>query len=71
MHNINTLRAELAAAAARRDRARGMKLQMLISTAEGRYDFAQSNLNAMFPGLQVQRFAGWFVNKWNIQQATE
>lgn len=71
MHNINTLRTELTAAAVRGDRARGLKLQMLIATVEGRYDFAQCNLNTTFPGLQVERFASWFVNKWNIQQADE
>ena len=38
-HNVNSLRTELAAAAVQGDRARGIKLQMLIATAEGRYDF--------------------------------
>lgn len=66
-HNPSTLRAELATAAARGDRARGMKLQMLIATAEGRYDFAQHNLNSAFPRLQVERFASWFVQKWDLE----
>ena len=71
VHNINSLRSELAAAAAQGDRARGIKLQMLIATAEGRYDFTQRNLNAAFPGLQVERFAGWFVKKWDLEQGEE
>jgi hypothetical protein len=68
VHNINTLRAEFAAAAARGDRARGVKLQMLIATVEGHYDFTQRNLNTAFPGVQVERFTAWFVKKWNIEQ---
>lgn len=71
VHNINSLRSELATAAAQGDRARGIKLQMLIATAEGRYDFTQRNLNAAFPGLQVERFAGWFVKKWDLEQGEE
>ena len=68
VHNIDSLRTELAAAAAQGDRARGIKLQMLIATAEGRYDFTQRNLNSAFPGLQVERFASWFVKKWDLEQ---
>jgi hypothetical protein len=68
VHNIHTLRAEFAAAAARQDRARCMKVQMMIATVEGRYDFTQRNLNTAFPGLQVERFANWFVKKWDIEQ---
>jgi hypothetical protein len=68
VHNINTLRAEFAAAAARQDRARCMKVQMMIATVEGRYDFTQRNLNTAFPGIQVERFANWFVKKWDIEQ---
>lgn len=67
MHNMSTLRAELATAAAQGDRARGMRLQMLIATAEGRYDFEQQNLNAVFPRLQLERFAAWFVKKWDLE----
>ena len=44
---------------------------MLIATAEGRYDFTQRNLNAAFPSLQVERFASWFVKKWDLEQAVE
>lgn len=40
---------------------------MLIATAEGRYDFEQQNLNAAFPRLQVERFATWFVKKWDLE----
>jgi hypothetical protein len=71
VHNINSLRTELAAAAVQGDRARGIKLQMLIATAEGRYDYTQRNLNAAFPGLQVERFASWFVKKWDLEQEVE
>lgn len=70
-HNPSSLRAELANAAVQGDRLRGMKLQMLIATAEGRYDFPTRNLNDAFPGLQVERFADWFVKKWNAHQADQ
>ncbi|KAM0706280.1 hypothetical protein Q7P35_005605 [Cladosporium inversicolor] len=71
VHNVNSIRTALAAAAVQGDRARGIKLQMLLATAEGRYDFTQRNLNAAFPGLQVDRFAGWFVKKWDLEQDDE
>jgi hypothetical protein len=44
---------------------------MLLATAEGRYDFTQRNLNAAFPGLTVEKFAGWFVKKWDLEQGDE
>ena len=71
VHNVNSIRTALAAAAVQGDRARGIKLQMLLATAEGCYDFTQRNLNAAFPGLQVERFAGWFVKKWDLEQDDE
>ena len=71
VHNVNSIRTALAAAAVQGDRARGIKLQMLLATAEGRYDFTQRNLNAAFPGLQVERFAAWFVKKWDLEQDDE
>ena len=71
VHNVNSIRTALAAAAVQGDRARGIKLQMLLATAEGRYDFTQRNLNAAFPGLTVEKFAGWFVKKWDLEQGDE
>ena len=68
-HSPSSLRAELASAAVQGDRLRVVKLQMLIATAEGRYDFPTRNLNDAFPALQVERFADWFVKKWEPQQA--
>lgn len=67
MHNPSTLLGELAVAAASGDRARGIRLHTLIATVEGRYDFAQSNLNSTFPDVQPERFAQWFVRKWDLQ----
>nr|OQO29496.1 hypothetical protein B0A51_03024 [Rachicladosporium sp. CCFEE 5018] len=67
MHNPATLRAELAVAAAQGDRPRGIRLQTLIATAEGRYDFTQPNMNAAFPDITPKRFAQWFVEKWDLQ----
>jgi len=66
-HTLATLRSELLVAAASNDRPRGMKLQALIATAEGRYDFTQPNLNAAFPDLVPERFAQWFQRKWQLQ----
>ena len=67
LHSPATLRGELAVAAATQDRARGIRLHALIATSEGRFDFAQSNLNAMFPDVQPERFAKWFVSKWDLE----
>lgn len=68
-HNPSSLRAELAHAVVQGDRLRALKLQMLIATAEGRYDFPTRNLNDTFPALQVERFADWFVKRWEAHQA--
>jgi hypothetical protein len=70
-HNPSSLRAELANAAAQGDRLRALKLQMLIATAEGRYDFPTRNLNDTFPDLQIERFADWFVKRWESHQADQ
>lgn len=67
MHNLNTLRAELATAGTRRDWIRRMRLHELIATVEGKYDFSQQNLNAAFPGVQVESFADWFSRTWDLQ----
>lgn len=48
-----------------------MRLQALIATAEGRYDFSQRNLNQAFPGVQTERFEAFFIRKWDLQQAAE
>lgn len=66
-HTPATLRAELLVAATSGDRPRGMRLQALIATAEGRYDFTQPNLNAAFPDLVPERFQQWFQRKWQLQ----
>jgi hypothetical protein len=70
-HNPGSLRAEFTNAAVQGDRLRGYKLQMLIATAEGRYDFPTRNLNDAFPALQVERFADWFVKRWESHQADQ
>jgi len=44
-----------------------MKLQALIATVEGRYDFTQPNLNTAFPDVVPEPFAQWFKRKWQIE----
>jgi hypothetical protein len=63
-HTPSSLRAEMANAVVQGDRLRCIKLQMLIATAEGRYDFPSRNLNEEFPAVQAERFADWFVKSW-------
>lgn len=70
-HSPSSLRAEFASAAVRGDRLRGIKLQMLIATVEGRYDFPTHNLNDAFPALRVERFADWFVKRWESHPVDE
>ena len=66
-HNPASLRSELQLAAAQQDTAHGTRIQTLIATANGRYDFAQPNLNRAFPEVRPISFEDWFVVKWNGQ----
>lgn len=63
-HNSDSLRSELQVAALQEDSARQIRLQALIATAEGRYDFSQPNLNQRFPNVRTISFQDWFVAKW-------
>ncbi|KAK5170442.1 uncharacterized protein LTR77_005030 [Saxophila tyrrhenica] len=67
-HNPASLRSELQLAAAQQDTARGTRIQTLIATANGRYDFSQPNLNRAFPDIRPISFNDWFVAKWSGQQ---
>ncbi|KAK3052402.1 hypothetical protein LTR09_006612 [Extremus antarcticus] len=67
-HNPASLRSELQLAAAQQDTARGTRVQVLIATANGRYDFSQPNLNRAFPDTKPITFQDWFVAKWSGQQ---
>ncbi|KAK5124712.1 hypothetical protein LTR85_001425 [Meristemomyces frigidus] len=66
-HNPASLRSELQLATLQEDSARQMRLHSLIATAEGRYDFAQANLNQRFPDVRVISFQEWFITKWSLQ----
>ncbi|EME48725.1 hypothetical protein DOTSEDRAFT_19238 [Dothistroma septosporum NZE10] len=66
-HDPTTLRAELQVATAQNNRARQLRIQALIDTAEGCYDFTQPNLNQYFNNMRPMDFATWFVRKWNSQ----
>lgn len=41
-----------------------IRLLALIATAEGRYDFTQTNLNQLFPDVRTVSFQTWFLAKW-------
>jgi len=39
-------------------------LHTLIATAEGRYDYTQTNLNDAFRDVRPVAFQTWFIAKW-------
>ncbi|KAK4896133.1 hypothetical protein LTR27_005990 [Elasticomyces elasticus] len=63
-HNPASLRSALELATAQQDRATMLRLHALIATAEGRFDFAQTNLNQLFPDVRTISFQTWFLAKW-------
>ena len=63
-----SLRHELLLATAQQDQARAIKLHALLATAEGRYDFTQTNLHGYFPDFRLMPFQDWFIAQWNFQQ---
>lgn len=67
-HNPDSLRSELQLATAQQDQTRAIRLHTLIATAEGKYDFADANLNRAFRDIRPISFKDWFVAKWNLQQ---
>ncbi len=68
-HNPGSLRSALELATARQDGASVVRLHSLLATAEGRYDYTQTNLNQMFPEVQTVSFQAWFLGKWGIPPA--
>ncbi|KAF2817368.1 NAD(P)-binding protein [Mytilinidion resinicola] len=64
-HNLGTLNYELTLAQLAGDHARQRRLQTLIATVEGRYDFAVPGaLNTQFPDIQPEPFRNWFARNW-------
>jgi len=64
-HNIGTLNYQLALTQMAPDHTRQRRLQTLIATAEGRYDFAlPGTLNTQFPDIQPESFRNWFSRTW-------
>lgn len=63
--NPDTLRYKFTMAQMAADFPRQRKLQTLIATAEGKYDFATpAYLNSRFPNIRPTRFQDWFLNNW-------
>jgi nucleoside-diphosphate-sugar epimerase len=54
----------LTVAQALRDETREQRIQHLITTAEGRYDFSSANLNSMV-NIVPQTFQEWLVQAWS------
>ncbi|KAK5116966.1 hypothetical protein LTR62_006687 [Meristemomyces frigidus] len=68
-HNPTSLRQALEVAIARGDRASQVRLQWLLATAEGQYDFAEpAYMNQIFPDVRTISFRSWFAAKWNLQR---
>lgn len=66
-HNPASLGSALRLATTQQDGTSQRRLHALIATAEGRYDFAQPNLNQLFPEVHTLPFQTWFIAKWNLQ----
>ncbi|KAK5135869.1 hypothetical protein LTR08_004518 [Meristemomyces frigidus] len=69
-HTLASLRSSLQLAVARGDADSQLQLHALIATAEGRYDFVQTendSLNHRFPDVRPITFGDWFVAKWGRQ----
>jgi len=66
-HNPASIQAELQQAIVQRDASRAVKLQALLATAEGRYDYSQLNLHRAFPNIKPISFQDWFTAKWQLQ----
>lgn len=60
----DSLQDALVMARALHDKVREEKLQHLIVTADGRYDYSNSNLNSMV-NVVPQRFQNWLAQTWN------
>jgi len=60
------LHSELQLAALQQDHARQIRVHALLATAEGRYDFADRNLNDRFPHVRTVSFEHWFRAKWHL-----
>ncbi|QIW94880.1 hypothetical protein AMS68_000398 [Peltaster fructicola] len=67
LHSPATLRSAIQLAVVQNDRSRAVVLHTLLATSEGRYAYATSNMNTLFPGVQPVRFSEWFKRKWNLE----
>ncbi|TKA80026.1 hypothetical protein B0A49_02304 [Cryomyces minteri] len=66
-HNPASLRSALILAVSQHDVPEQWRLQNLIATSAGRFDFVQPNLNAQFPAIQPLRFDDWLSRNWELQ----
>nr|POE49267.1 hypothetical protein CFP56_32417 [Quercus suber] len=64
-HTPASLQTALDLAIGQGDPGRQLRIQMLLATAEGHYDFTNPNLNQLFPAIRPIPFADWFSAKWN------
>lgn len=61
------LRAALPGVAAQGNASQTRRICAHINTAEGRYDFTQTNLQQLFNNPRTIDFDAWFAAKWNQQ----
>ncbi|KAJ4518905.1 hypothetical protein HRR78_001116 [Exophiala dermatitidis] len=66
-HTISSLHDALTYARAVGDRGREIRIQQLIATAEGRYDFADMNLHPPLVPVWPERFRDWLARVWSSQ----
>ena len=63
-HTRNSVTDALTYARAVNDKARELQLQHLVATAEGRFDFVETNLNQLL-NLQPESFRDYLVRVWS------
>lgn len=64
-YSRESLQDVLTVAQALRDETREQRIQHLITTAEGRYDFGSFNLNSMV-NIIAQPFQDWLRQAWSV-----
>lgn len=63
-HTRKSMADALTYARAVNDKGRQLQLQHLVATAEGRYDFAETNLNQIL-SLRPESFRDYLIRVWS------
>ncbi|KAK4994833.1 hypothetical protein LTR66_005213 [Elasticomyces elasticus] len=65
-HNPESLASALAVASLNHDLAEQLRLHHLLATAQGRYDYEESNLNTTFGDIRPEAFRAWVTRSWHL-----